>query len=65
MKKNMKQKLALVGAFSVLALNRASAQSDITGVVDSLDGYLTAAVAIGVAILLFTLGRAIVRKIAR
>jgi len=43
----------------------ASAQSDITGVVDSLDGYLTAAVAIGVAILLFTLGRAIVRKIAR
>jgi len=65
MKKNMKQKLALVGAFTVLALNRASAQTDITGVIDSLDGYLTAAIAVGVAVLLFTLGRAIVRKVAR
>jgi len=63
MKKNLKSLLvagAVVGTSFV-----ASAQSDITGVVDSLDGYLTSAVAIGVAILLFTLGRAIVRKIAR
>jgi len=43
----------------------AFAQTDITGVIDSLDGYLSAAIAVGVAVLLFTLGRAIVRKVAR
>lgn len=64
-KLNRLQKLALVGAFTVLAVGRASAQTDITGVIDSLDGYFTAAVAVGVAVLLFTLGRAIVRKVAR
>jgi len=56
--------LALAGVIAATTF-AASAQSDITGVVDSLDGYLTSAVAIGVSILLFTLGRAIVRKIAR
>lgn len=64
-KMNRFQKLALAGAFTVLAVGRASAQTDITGVIDSLDGYFTAAVAVGVAVLLFTLGRAIVRKVAR
>jgi len=53
-------------AFAFLAMSSgAFAQTDITGVIDSLDGYLTAAIAVGVAVLLFTLGRAIVRKVAR
>lgn len=65
MKKNIMQKLALAGAFTAMAVSTASAQTDITGVIDSLDGYLTAAIAVGVAVLLFTLGRAIVRKVAR
>lgn len=40
-------------------------QTDITSVIDTLDGYRTAAVAVGVAVLLFVLGRTIVRKIAK
>jgi len=56
--------LAVAGALAATTF-KASAQTDITGVVDSLEGYVTAAVAIGVSVLLFTLGRAIVRKIAR
>ena len=40
-------------------------QTDITGVVSALDGYRTAAVAVGIAILLFVLGRTVVRKIAK
>jgi len=64
-KKNRFQKLALAGAFLAITVGKASAQTDITGVIDSLDGYLTAAIAVGVAVLLFTLGRAIVRKVAR
>jgi len=59
------QKLALAAAFVAVGVSTASAQTDITGVVTSLDGYLDAAIAIGVAILLFTLGRAVVRKVAR
>jgi len=56
----------LMVAFAFLAMSTgAFAQTDITGVIDSLDGYLTAGIAVGVAILLFTLGRAIVRKVAR
>jgi len=56
--------LAIVFAF-VLATLPASAQTDITQVITTVDGYLTAAIVVGVAVLLFTLGRAIVRKVAR
>jgi len=56
----------LMVALAFLAMSTgAFAQTDITGVIDSLDGYLSAAIAVGVAVLLFTLGRAIVRKVAR
>lgn len=58
-------KTLVVGAGAALVAGTASAQSNITGVLDSLDGYVTAGIAIGVSILLFTLGRAIVRKVAR
>jgi len=65
MKKNTLQKFLLAGGVLAITAVNASAQTDITGVIDSLDGYLTAAIAVGVAVLLFTLGRAIVRKVAR
>jgi len=41
------------------------AQSDITGVITEVSTYKTAAIVVGVAILLFTLGRAVVRKLAK
>jgi len=63
--KNRNQRVALLGGFAVMAVTVANAQTDITGVMSSLNAYLTSAVAVGVAILLFTLGRAIVRKVAR
>lgn len=65
MKKNIVQKLMLAAAFTVLAVSRASAQSDITGVIDSVEGYVTAGIAVGVTVLLFLLGRAVVRKLAK
>lgn len=40
-------------------------QTDITGVITAVDGYRTAAVAVGIAILLFVIGRTVVRKIAK
>lgn len=56
---------AFVMALVALSFNTASAQSDITGVLDELTTYKTAGIVIGVAILLFTLGRVIVRKLAK
>jgi len=60
-----KQKALLVAAILMAAAQGARAQSNIDGVLDSLDGYKTAGIALGVAILLFTLGRAIVRKLGK
>lgn len=65
MKKNMCQKLALAGAFIAMGVASANAQTDITGVITALDGYFDAALAVGVAVLLFVLGRTIVRKVAK
>jgi len=65
--KNHLQRVALAGAFlAVLSAGSvAMAQTDITGVISALDGYREAAVAVGIAILLFVLGRTVVRKIAK
>lgn len=63
--KNRNQRLALAGAFLTLGVMAANAQTDITGVITALDGYRSAAVAVGIAVLLFVLGRTIVRKIAK
>jgi len=62
---NKFNKIALVAATLALTTFAASAQSDITGVLDELTTYKTAGIVIGVAILLFTLGRTIVRKLAK
>jgi len=37
--------------------------TDMTGVIDSLSGYQTEAIAVGIAIFLFVLGRRVVRKL--
>lgn len=39
--------------------------TDITGVITAVGDYRTAAMAVGVAILLFVIGRGIVRKLAK
>jgi len=62
---NKFQKLMAAAGALAFTVGTASAQSDITGVLDSLDGYKTAGIVIGVAILLFTLGRVIIRKVAK
>jgi vacuolar-type H+-ATPase subunit I/STV1 len=41
----------------------ATAPTDIPGVTDAVSGYVTAATVIGVAVLLFVLGRKVVRKL--
>jgi len=55
--------LALLALLGVFFAGVANAQTDITSVVDSIDGYWTAAKAIAIGILLFVLGRRVVRKI--
>lgn len=64
MRNNVWSKLA-VGAMVASTAALANAQTDITGVIDELTTYRTAAMAVGVAVLLFVLGRTIVRKIAK
>jgi len=60
-RKNMKKLMAL----GLLGLSTAAtfAQSNIDQVVDTVDGYRTAAVAVGIAVLLFVIGRKVVRKL--
>jgi hypothetical protein len=53
--------LAMLG----LAAQFASAQTDITAVLTSVSTYVTAAIGIGITILLFVIGRAVVRKLAK
>jgi len=65
--KSMYRKFAAFLTLTILALfaNVASAQTDITGVIDAVDGYRTEAIVVGIAILLFVLGRSVVRKLAK
>ena len=57
MKKSL---VAVLGLSSVCAAN---ASTDITGTISSISGYMDAAIVVGIAVLLFTLGRRIVRKL--
>jgi len=41
----------------------ASAQTDITQVTSTVSGYVTAATTVGIAVLLFVLGRKVIRKL--
>lgn len=59
------KKVIAATALAAMTVTPMFAQSNIDGVLDSLDGYKTAGIALGVAILLFTLGRAIVRKLGK
>jgi len=71
MKKVISSVRARIAAFLMLAFVAlmsavpASAQTDITGVIDAVDGYRTEAIVVGIAILLFVLGRSVVRKLAK
>lgn len=51
--------LGLLGAGTLAA----SAATDITGVVSDVSGYMDAAIVVGVAVLLFVIGRKVVRKL--
>jgi len=57
-----KTKFLMAGLLAVGAM-AANAQTDITGVTTSVSGYVTAATTIGIAVLLFVLGRKVVRKL--
>lgn len=64
-KKNRWQKLALIGAFIAMAGTNAAMAADPTdigGVITELGVFKTGAIALGVALLLWTLGRRLVRK---
>jgi hypothetical protein len=56
--------LMLLAAVALLAFaNSASAQTDLTGTLTSLNGYWTTAEGIGIGVILFVVGRKLVRKI--
>jgi len=52
-----------VAAFLGVMTVTSHAQTDITGVITAVDGYLDAAIAVGIAVLLFVLGRKVVRRL--
>lgn len=49
--------------FTLMGVSVAQAQTDITGVITSVSGYWTAVLTLAIAILLFSVGRAVVKKI--
>ena len=65
------ERLVLVGMKKVLAMVMvaapfvalADAPTDITGVTSAVSGYVTAGIAVGVAVLLFVLGRRVIRRV--
>lgn len=56
----MKKLLVLSGVCFAAAANAAT---DITGVITDVDGYMDAAIVVGIAILLFVIGRRVVQKL--
>lgn len=54
--------LLLMVAFLALAIS-AQAQTDMTGVVSAVEGYVDAGIAVGIGVLLFVLGRRVLRKL--
>lgn len=65
MRKALKKAAVVAGSALMAGSAMAADPTDIAGVITSVDGYRTAAVAVGVAVLLFVLGRSIVRKLAK
>jgi len=57
----MKRYLALAGLTAAAA--SANAATDITGVISDVSGYMDAAIVVGIAVLLFVVGRKVVRKL--
>lgn len=59
-------RIKLLGVFALLAMvftMAANAQTDITSVVSSVSGYWDAVKVVAIAILLFVIGRKVVRKL--
>lgn len=52
----------LAVAFVVLTFS-AQAQTDMTGVISQIETYLDAAIAVGIAVLLYVLGKRVVRRL--
>lgn len=61
MNKIKKVAASLLAAVPFAAM--ADVPTDISGVTSAVSGYVTAAVAVGVAVLLFVLGKRVVRKL--
>lgn len=61
--KNRLAAFALLAFAAFLSASTTFAQSNIDGVVDSVEGYVTAGIAVGVSVLLFVLGRKVVRRL--
>lgn len=55
----------VLGSALVATSVAANAQSDIAGVTTAVSGYATAAIAVGITIMLFVIGRGVVRKLAK
>jgi len=63
--KNWVQRASLVCAFLAMGtmLAKADAPTDISGVITAVSGYVTAGIVVGVAILLWVLGRRTTKKV--
>jgi len=61
--KTFLHRAAVVAALTLATVGTASAQTDIAQVTTAVSGYVTAATAVGVAVLLFVLGRKVVRRL--
>lgn len=54
--------IMLLLAFLAIVV-QAQAQTDMTGVVSAVEGYVDAGIAVGIGVLLFVLGRRVLRKL--
>lgn len=61
-RKVLRKLIALAFVIGASAMS-ASAATDIAGVTTSVDGYVTAAIVVGISVLLFVLGRKVLRKL--
>jgi hypothetical protein len=61
----MKKLLLIGGLSSISAAAMAADPTDIAGVITAVDGYRTAGVVVAVALLLFVMGRMIVKKVVK
>jgi len=61
----MKKLLVIGSTVAAPFLSMAADPTDITGVISTLEGYRTPAMTLGILLLLFVMGRGIVRKLAK